>query len=65
MNEKVKAILKRYDQWKSLYPPEYIKRFFHIYDDELEPLLDYLRETETATREGHFTGSTAGRINKR
>jgi hypothetical protein len=33
-------VLSRRKQWERLYSPEYIRRFFTLYDGELEALLE-------------------------
>ena len=40
----IKAALERQKLWKRLYSPEYIKRFFTLYDGELEALLSLAKE---------------------
>jgi len=42
--ELVAEILKRRKQWEITYNPEYIRRFFTLYDGELEALLELAKE---------------------
>ena len=44
MNGKIRALLERRQMWERLYPAYYIERHFHLYDGELEALLDLARQ---------------------
>lgn len=37
-------VLRRWEQWQYLYPRDYTERFFHLYEDELTPVLEYLKQ---------------------
>lgn len=39
----IQDVLDRWAEWKRLYPKDYFMRFFHLYDDELLPVLRTLR----------------------
>lgn len=41
----IKSAVERRKLWERLYSPEYIKRFFTLYDGELEALLSLAKES--------------------
>ena len=45
MKRIIAQVLQRRKQWERLYSPDYIKRFFTLYDGELEALLELAEES--------------------
>lgn len=43
----IEAAIARRKQWISMYSPDYIERFFGLYDSELNALLDFADEHMT------------------
>ena len=43
----VKQLLDRDKMWKDMYSLSYYEKFFHLYDDERNAVLEYIREAES------------------
>lgn len=41
--QRIQDILVRWEQWNNMYPADYINRFFHLYDDELRPVITLIK----------------------
>lgn len=41
----IQGLLERWQLWKKLYSPDYIERFFHLYDAEYPAVMEALQST--------------------
>jgi len=44
----IRNVLERRKQWRSLYPPDYVERHFHISNRELDALIEFAEAHEPA-----------------
>jgi hypothetical protein len=44
LRQVMQPVIERMEQWERIYPPDYIRRFFRIYDGELDALIKAARQ---------------------